>query len=74
MKRQYDHDNQIIKKQKREDSIINELSIMRQKIDRLETMMNQLINMINLNNTHDTYNIHDISLPFRNICSYIGYI
>ena len=29
MKRQYDHENQIIKKQKREDSIINELSIMR---------------------------------------------
>lgn len=66
MKRQYDHDNQIIKKQKREDSVINELSIMREKIDKLETMMIQLINMIKSNN------IHDIPLPFRNICSYIG--
>lgn len=66
MKRQYEHENQIIKKQRKEDLIINELSIMREKIDRLETMMIQLINMIKSNN------IHDIPLPFKNICSYIG--
>lgn len=72
MKRQCVYEDQIIKKQKKEDLIINELSIMRQKIDRLESMMNQLINMINLNNIHNMHNMHDISIPFRNTCSYIG--
>jgi hypothetical protein len=69
MKRQCVHEDQIIKRQKKEDLIINELSIMRQKIDRIETMMTQLINMLNINNTH---NIQDIMISFRNTCSYIG--
>lgn len=75
MKRQYDYENEneMIKKQKtKEDIIINELSIMRKKIDRIETMINQLINMMNSNDIHNIHNIHDIPIPFRNSCSYIG--
>lgn len=72
MKRHYDYENEIIKKQKKEDLIINELSIMKQKIDKIETMINQLINMMNSNNIHNIHDIHDIPLPFRNSCSYIG--
>lgn len=65
MKRQYDYENEneMIKKQKKEDIIINELSIIKKKIDKIEIMINQLINMMNLN---------DIPQPFKNSCSYIG--
>ena len=67
MKRQYDYENEMIKKQKtKEDFILNELSIIRQNIDKIELMMNQLINIINSNN------INNIPQPFRNSCSYIG--